>query len=80
MKSFLLASLVSVLFFSLSMIAIRLHLTQLAYSFDDMKEYERSLKEEQLRMRAQLAEKLSPHHLYLDGFQEPKSDQVRVIP
>jgi len=70
----------SVLLYSIAMIVIRLHMTQMAYQFDQVKEYERSLQEEQLRLRARLAEALSPHHLDLFGLQTPQPSQLRRIP
>jgi hypothetical protein len=67
-------------FFGLSMLVIRLHMTQLAYEFEDLKNYERSLKEEQLRLRLRIAEALSPNQAHSKEFQEPRPDQVVVIP
>lgn len=66
--------------YSASMVVLRLRMTELGYQFEELKTYERSLKEEQLRLRAELARKLSPQQLRLQGFSEPEARQVMVIP
>lgn len=72
----LLNILIGTFLYGLIMMVVRLHLTQLAYHFDELKAYERSLKEEQLRLRAQISEALSPDRLKIEGFQEPQVSQV----
>jgi len=79
-RSILYAILTGVVIYGLSMIVIRLHITQMAYAFDEMKAYERSLKEEQLRLRASLARSLSPENLHAKDYQEPNPGQVVKIP
>lgn len=74
------AALWGLMFFGLSMLVIRLHMTQLAYEFEDLKSYERSLKEEQLRLRSKIAEHLSPNQAYSKDYVEPRPDQVVLIP
>lgn len=61
-------------------IVIRLHMTQQAYQFHELKAYERSLKEEELRLRAKLAEALSPSRLKLEDYIAPQPEQVVRIP
>lgn len=68
------------IFYVLAMLLIRLHITQQAYVFDDLKDYERSLKEEQRRLRLEIAELLSPDYLKMKGFEEPQPDQIARIP
>ncbi|MBN8555326.1 MAG: hypothetical protein J0L93_07775 [Deltaproteobacteria bacterium] len=68
-----------------AMIVIRLSITQMAYQFEELKNYERSLKEEQLRLRAGVSKKISPALSELrswkeKGFAEPAHNQVVVIP
>jgi hypothetical protein len=63
-----------------AMIVVRLSITQMAYQFEELKNYERSLKEEQLRLRASVSRKLSPQAWKLKGFTEPAPHQVVVIP
>lgn len=64
----------------LGMLAVRLHLTQLAYEFESLKRYERSLKEEEIRLRALLAEKFSLDRLQSDDLVSPQPDQVVRLP
>lgn len=66
--------------YSAAMIVLRLRMTEMGYQFEELKSYERILKEEQLRLRAELARKLSPQQLRLQGFAEPEARQVVVIP
>lgn len=70
----------AVLLYGTSMIVVRLRMTELAYEFERLKNEERALREEQVRLRARLAEKLSPMRLKLDGFTEPSPEQVVKIP
>lgn len=55
-------------------------MTQLAYSFEEKKEFERSLKEEQRRLKASIAEKLSLENLKTSEFEEPSANHVVFIP
>ena len=66
--------------YSASMIILRLRMTEMGYQFEELKTAERGLKEEQLRLRAELARKLSPQVLKLQGFSEPEAKQVVIIP
>jgi len=68
------------IFFGLATLVIRLHVTRLAYEFESLKRYHRSLKEEQLRLRADLAEKLSINQIQSTEFHEPQPDQVVRLP
>ena len=72
--------LVGVIVYSTAMIVIRLQMTNMAYEFEEMKGYERSMKEEQRRLRARLAKELSPENIKVEGFSEPRPEQVVVIP
>ena len=68
-----------------AMIIVRLSITQMAYQFEELKNYERSLKEEQLRLRAVVSKKMAPAVSELKswkekGFAEPNHHQVVVIP
>lgn len=65
--------------YSSAMIILRLRMTEMGYEFEDQNK-ERSLKEEQLRLRADLAKMLSPTSLRLKGFAEPEASQVVAIP
>jgi len=66
----------------LSMLVIRLHMTQLAYQFYELKSYERSLKEENLRLKAELAGYLSPNFSEkgFEGWKQPEPHELRLIP
>ena len=66
--------------FSACMIVIRLRMTELGYRFEELKAYERTLKEEQLSLRAKIGERLAPQKLKLSGFTEPLPKQVVRIP
>ncbi len=79
-KSVCILAFVAFLFWGLASLVIRLHLTQMAYEFDTMKRYQRSLKEEELRLRAELAERLSISHIHSPQFREPEPDQVVRLP
>jgi hypothetical protein len=79
-KWWALSILAGFIFYSAAMIVLRLRMTEMGYQFEELKTYERSLKEEQLRLRANLAKKLSPQQLRLQGFAEPESRQVVAIP
>ena len=70
----------AVLIYSASLILIRLRMTAMAYKFEELKERERAMEEEQLKLKALLAEKLSPAKLILEGYSEPEPDQIVVIP
>lgn len=61
-------------------LVIRLHLTQLAYEFEVLKRYHRSLKEEEIRLRAKVAEELSLSQIKSDVYREPTPDQVVRMP
>lgn len=79
-RRWLLLVIFGVSFTGLSTLVVRLHVTQLAYEFDALKSYERSLQEEQLRLRAELAEDLSPSKLSHPEFIEPEPSQVVRLP
>lgn len=79
-KSISLSFLLHIILYGVLAIVIRLHMTQMAYQFHELKAYERSLKEEELRLRAELARELSPNFMKLDEFKAPEPDQVVVIP
>ena len=79
-RQLLLVSFFSVVFYLLGMLVIRLHMTQLAYTFEESKEYERSLKEEQRRLKASLAQELSLENLGRLDFLEPEAEKVVFIP
>ncbi|TVQ79537.1 MAG: hypothetical protein EA369_04410 [Bradymonadales bacterium] len=72
--------LTGVLLYGLITLGIRLHMTQLAYQFFDLKSYERSLKEENLRLKAELAEALSPKASWKSGWKVPEPSQLRRLP
>ncbi len=79
-KGLLVLFLASFIFWGLATLVIRLHVTRLAYEFESLKRYHRSLKEEQLRLRADLAEKLSINQIQSSEFHEPQPDQVVRLP
>lgn len=64
----------------IAIMLIRLQLTHMAYSFEDLKVYERSLQEEQTRLRSQIAKTLMARPGWIEGFQEPTPEQIRRIP
>jgi hypothetical protein len=64
----------------LSGLVIRLHLTHLAYEFEGLKRYHRSLKEEEIRLRAKLAEELSISQIQSEIYREPEPSQVVRMP
>ena len=72
--------LIATLIYSGSLIIIRLKMTQKGYAFEQLKEYERALKEEQLRLKAKLAGALSPARFKVEGFKEPEPHQIIRIP
>lgn len=72
--------LAGILLYSSAMMVIRLKMTEMAYTFEELKSYERSLREEQVRLRAEVSQRLSPAQLKLKGFSEPMPKQVVVIP
>lgn len=61
-------------------IVIRLHITQLAYQFQDLKAYERSLKEEQVRLKSELAKILALEAKSQASYQIPNPIQVVRVP
>jgi hypothetical protein len=61
-------------------IVVRLHITQMAYRFQDLKAYERSLKEEQVRLKAELAKTFAVEKLSLSSYQLPDPTQIVRIP
>lgn len=61
-------------------IVIRLHITQLAYQFQDLKAYERSLKEEQVRLKSELAKVLALEVKSQSSYRIPEPHQVIRIP
>jgi hypothetical protein len=66
--------------YSVTMIVVRLQMTELAYRFEAAKKDERSLQEEQMRLRSELARLLNPKNMKVSTLQEPGPNQVRVIP
>jgi hypothetical protein len=74
----------AILLYSSLMILIRLKITELGYEFEETKAYERALREEQLVLRADLANRLSVRGLKkrweAKGFAEPEPKQIVVIP
>jgi len=70
----------ALIIYSATMIVVRLKMTAMAYEFDELKASERSMKEEQARLRALISEKLSPDKMFLEDFSEPNPEQVVVIP
>jgi hypothetical protein len=66
--------------YSVTMIVVRLQMTEMAYRFDAAKKDERSLQEEQMRLRSELARLLNPKSMKVADLQEPGPNQVRVIP
>ena len=79
-KSFLFSVFVGVAVYSVSMIVIRLQMTEMAYRFESAKKDERSLQEEQMRLRSELARLLNPKNTKVSALQEPGPNQVKVIP
>jgi hypothetical protein len=77
---FLLLLPVSAVLYGLCMLALRLHTTQMAYQFYELKTYERSLKEENLRLKVELAEYLSPLQGKNSEWKIPEPDEVVLIP
>lgn len=73
-------ALIGLLFYGLSMLVIRLHTTQMAYQFHELKTYERSLKEENLRLKAELAEFLSPNANKDEAWKLPEPSEMVRIP
>jgi hypothetical protein len=74
----------SIFLYSALMILIRLKITELGYAFEEVKSYERALREEQVNLRAELAGRLSVRGLrdrwVARGFAEPEPRQIVVIP
>jgi len=70
----------AVVSYGLGMIIVRLSLTQTAYSFEEAKSEERELREEQVRLRARISERLSPRSLQRLGFAEPQPGQIVELP
>lgn len=68
------------LLYGLSMLVIRLHTTQMAYQFYELKTYERSLKEENLRLKAELAEFLGPDKDKDQAWKLPEPAEMVRIP
>lgn len=68
------------LFYSALMIVIRLKIMETAYQFEEAKAEERSLREEQQRLRVKISERLAPGRLKAVGFQEPEPSQIVLIP
>ena len=67
-----------------TMMVVRLEMTSLAYDFDDVKNNERALREEQLRLQAMISRKLSDSQQRKiwreQGYEEPSPTQVVIIP
>jgi len=78
--SFLFGLVLAAVAYSLIGLSLRLHLTQQAYAFEELIDYERSLKEEQRRLESAITEKLSPEALQGLGLQEPLPQQLVRIP
>ncbi|MDB5037995.1 MAG: hypothetical protein JWQ35_1523 [Bacteriovoracaceae bacterium] len=74
----------AVFLYSALMIIIRLRITELGYEFEEAKAYERELREEQLKLRVDLAdlvsEKRIKSRISVKGFAEPEPKQIVVIP
>ena len=72
------------LLFVTAMMGIRLKMTELGYEFEEAKSLERSLKEEQVRLQAEISRKLSQSEFKKEwrsqGFGEPEPKQVIIIP
>lgn len=72
------------LFFATAMMAIRIRITELGYEFEDAKVLERSLREEQVRLQAEISRRLSQSQFKKEwkalGYGEPEPRQVIVIP
>lgn len=66
--------------YATGMIVVRLKMTETAYQFEEAKSYERSLKEEQQRLRARISTSEHPLSLKLKDFQEPHPQQIVRIP
>lgn len=68
------------LVYALGMIIIRLQMTQTAYVFEETKRMERSLHEEQMRLKVRIAQSLQEHKAWLQDFREPDPRQVIRMP
>lgn len=79
-KSIVFSLFVGTAIYSICMIVIRLQMTEMAYRFEAAKKDERSLQEEQMRLRSELAQLLNPGKMKVTSLQEPGPQQVRVIP
>lgn len=71
---------VGFIFYGAGMIIIRLKMTETAYQFEEAKSYERTLREEQQRLRLKISESSGPDRMRLKNFQEPHPSQVTRIP
>lgn len=84
LKLSVLIGLGGVLLYCLAMIVVRLRITELAYEFDDAKNDERALKEEQVRLRAEIGKLLTSNdfrrQMKAQGFAEPEPNQIQRIP
>lgn len=67
--------------YSLGMIFVRLHMTQQAYQFRELKSQERSLIEEQQRLKVFIAESLAERKLLAEeSFLAPPPEKVVRLP
>jgi hypothetical protein len=79
-RSLIFLTAATLVLWGLAGLVIRLHLTQRAYEFEVLKKYHRSLKEEEIRLRAKVAEELSLSQIKSDVYREPTPDQVVRMP
>ena len=83
-RSIFLLMAASILIYVTTMMIVRLEITSMAYDFDQVKTNERALREEQLRLQAEISRALADSRqrkIWRDqGFEEPSPKQVVIIP
>ena len=72
------------LLYTTLMMIIRLQVTELGYEFEEAKIFERNLREEQVRLQAEISRNLSQtqrRKMWRDlGYRDPEPQQMVVIP
>lgn len=80
LKRFFVFIAAGMILYATGMIVVRLKMTETAYQFEEAKTYERSLREEQQRLRAKISFELPSLTTNLKDFQEPDPRQIVRIP
>ncbi len=65
--------------YAVAMIVIRLSITQTAYEFEAVKQEERGLREEQIRLKSMIASRLSGFKQKSEGYQDPEPHQIHRL-